>query len=87
MCWSSYLSGREDVLDGLSDLRTNTVTLDQSNGVLALISRKVLISIVVKIGRYVYQLCDRCAYRGWRRHGEKNGFGRNNHVHQNPSDP
>lgn len=39
MCWSSYLSGREDVLDGLSDLRTNTITLDQSNSVLALIQK------------------------------------------------
>jgi hypothetical protein len=34
---SLYLSGREDVLDGLRDLRANTVTLDQSNSVLALL--------------------------------------------------
>jgi hypothetical protein len=35
-----YLGGRENVLHGLSDLRANTITLNQSNSVLALLQRK-----------------------------------------------
>jgi hypothetical protein len=36
MLRNRYLCGLEDVLDGLRDLRTNTVTLNQSNSVLAI---------------------------------------------------
>lgn len=35
-----YLCGLEDVLNGLRDLRTNTITLDQSNSVLALLKEE-----------------------------------------------
>jgi hypothetical protein len=35
-----YLGGLENVLHGLSDLRSNTITLNQSNSVLALLQRK-----------------------------------------------
>lgn len=34
-----YLSSLEDILDRLRDLRTNTITLNQSNSVLALLCK------------------------------------------------
>lgn len=33
-----YICGREDVLDGLGDLRTDTVTFDQSDCVFSLLA-------------------------------------------------
>jgi hypothetical protein len=49
MSRNRYLCGLEDVLDGLRDLRTNTVTLNQSNSVLALFQKSRSISTVVII--------------------------------------
>jgi len=37
-----YLGGLEDILNGLRDLRTDTITLNQGNSVLALYSKETL---------------------------------------------
>lgn len=61
MLRNRYLCGLEDVLDGLRDLRTNTVTLNQSNSVLALFQKSRSISIVVIIHVVVFSIYGGCA--------------------------
>jgi hypothetical protein len=68
MLRNRYLCGLEDVLDGLRDLRTNTVTLNQSNSVLALFQQSRSISIVVIIHVVMFSIYGRWVLRGWHRH-------------------
>lgn len=44
-----YLCGFEDVLDGLGDLRSDTVALNQGNSVLALFERSISIVGIVNV--------------------------------------
>lgn len=70
-----YLGSLEDILNRLRDLGTNTVTLNQSNSVLALHpDRYPSVSsplwVVGWCGKFVR--CD--SRRGWRRQAEKNAI-------------
>ena len=69
MLRNHYLCGLEDVLDGLRDLRANTVTLNQSNSVLALFQKESKsISIVVILHVVMLSMYGRWVLRGWHRH-------------------
>lgn len=84
---SLYLGSLEDILDRLRDLRANTVTLNQSNGVLALLRRTEFISIAAIVLEEDLFVGFRRAVGAGKNREKKNRDGWEQHVHQSPSGP